>query len=719
MIYRRRVQALQAPCWIILSGRLAARREVGMTKRTDISRRQFVNSTVSAITAAALPLGKLSWPAGSNNTSFSASPNSPLSAEPKDQGVLNLAKSPYAKLRNVPVHAVKITSGFWAARRQTNVEKSIPSMEKLLEGNGRMNNFLRLAGKSDAPQHGPVYSDSDVYKWTEAAGFALQSGDRPELRGIADKIIKEIVAAQEPSGYLNTYYVGDHAKDRMTPDVQRWGHELYNIGHMIQGAIAYYRATGDRTLLNAGIRFIDGFLLPNFGPASDKKAIFSGHPEIELALIELYRTTGDKRHLELAGYILQGDDRIKVPHRGYVYHFCGIPFTSRTHLEGHAVRAMYACCGATDYYLETGDATYWKTLNTLWDDLVNHQMYVTGGVGARSEGEAFGEPYELPNFTAYGESCAAIGNMMWNWRMLAATGDAKYADVIERALYNGINSGMSLDGTLYCYRNPLGFDPSTGDKIRNPWYDTTCCPPNLERTFASLPGYLYSTGKDGLYVHLYENSQLDWKLQDGTPLGVEQKTNYPWAGAAEVSVSPAKPAEFTLYLRIPGWSNGTQVVVNGTPVSGATAGQYLALKREWKKGDLVKLEFDMKPQVIQANQRVVEAFGRVAVQRGPLVYCLEQMDQPDGVALYDVSFDLRGSNGAQFREEFEKDLLGGVFVLTHPGTARIGPAVKGLYRRYSAEMPSTRKIELRLIPYYAWANRTETAMQVWTPALKA
>ena len=263
-----------------------------------------------------------------------------------------------------------ITQGFWGARREINVNSSIPSMEKLLEANGRMNNFLRLVGKSDAPQQGPVYSDSDVYKWTEAVGFALQSGDRPELHALTDKIIKEVVAIQESSGYLNTYYVGDRAKDRMAPDIQRWGHELYNLGHMIQGAIAYYRATGDRTLLDAGMRFVDGYLLPSLGPGADKKPIFSGHPEIELALIELYRTTGDKRYLNFAGYILQGDDRIKVPQRGYVYHFCGIPFTSRTHLEGHAVRAMYACCGATDYYLETGDPSYLKTLNVLWDDLV-------------------------------------------------------------------------------------------------------------------------------------------------------------------------------------------------------------------------------------------------------------------------------------------------------------------------------------------------------------
>jgi DUF1680 family protein len=684
-----------------------------MSQRSQLSRREFVGAALSAATVSSVPIP---------NFFCSSRGDNPSAADPtwKDEGVLFVDKSPYAKLHNIPVHAVTITQGFWGARRETNVDKSIPSMEKLLEANGRMNNFLRLAGKSDAAQHGPVYSDSDVYKWTEAAGFALQSGDRPELRATADKIIKEIVAVQERSGYLNTYYVGDHAKDRMAPQVQRWGHELYNIGHMVQGAIAYYRATGDGTLLDAGIRFVDGYLLPNFGPGPNKKPILSGHPEIELALIELYRTTGDKRYLELAGYILHGDDRIKLPQDGYVYHFSGIPFTSRTHLEGHAVRAMYACCGATDYYLETGDQSYWKTLNVLWQDLVSSQMYVTGGVGARSEGEAFGDSYELPNFTAYGESCAAIGNMMWNWRMLAATGDAKFADVIERALYNGINSGMSLDGTMYCYRNPLGFDPSGGDQIRNPWYDTTCCPPNLERTFASLPGYFYSTSKDGFYVHLYDNSQLDWHLENGIGLKVVQKTNYPWDGTVEISVAPAKPSEFTFYLRVPGWSYGTQISINGKPLSGATPGQYLALQRRWSSGDVINVKFGMTPQVIEANSRVVDDYGRVAVQRGPLVYCLEQLDQPDGVQLFDVSLDVRQEASSKFREEFHNDLLGGIVVLKHTGAVSANSnSLRSLYRPYTAEAPKARQVELRFVPYYAWANRAATPMQVWTPILRA
>jgi uncharacterized protein len=687
--------------------------ELNMTNRSQISRRAFVGSAISATAIGSLPLHNLMAFSGQSGPGSS-------DRNWKDEGVLFVDNSPYAKLHSVPVHAVTITEGFWGARRQTNVAKSIPSMEQLLEANGRMKNFLRLAGKSDAPQHGPVFSDSDVYKWTEAVGFALQSGDRPELRAQAETIIKEVVAVQEPSGYLNTYYVGDRTRDRMTPEVQRWGHELYNLGHMIQGAIAFYRATGDRTLLDACIRFVDGYLLASFGPGPDKKPIFSGHPEIELALIELYRTTGEKRYLSLAGYILQGDDRIKVPQNAYVYHFCGIPFTSRTHLEGHAVRAMYACCGATDYYMETGDEAYLKTLNILWNDLVTSQMYVTGGVGARSQGEAFGDAYELPNFTAYGESCAAIGNMMWNWRMLTATGEAKYADVIERALYNGINSGMSLDGTLYCYRNPLAFDPSGGDHIRNPWYDVTCCPPNLERTFASLPGYFYSTSKDGIYVHLYDNSRLDWRLESGIALKITQKTNYPWDGAVEITLAPAKPTDFTLYVRIPGWSEDTQVKINGSPASGAIPGQYLAIERRWSPGDVVSLKFNMAPQVIEANIRVVDDYGRAAVQRGPLVYCLEQLDQPEGVPLYNVSLDLRQNASSQFHDEFQKDLLGGIVLLKHLGAASERPAsADKLYYRYAAGTAPARPVELRFIPYYAWANRAATPMQVWTPVRRA
>jgi DUF1680 family protein len=399
--------------------------------------------------------------------------------------------------------------------------------------------------------------------------------------------------------------------------------------------------------------------------------------------------------------------------------YSGTPFTARTKLEGHAVRAMYACCGATDYYMETGDATYLKTLHNLWNDMTSTKMYVTGGVGSRAAGEAFGDAYELPNARAYGESCAAIGNMMWNWRMLAVTGDAKFTDVIERALYNGINSGMSLDGTLYCYRNPLAFDPATGDKIRNTWYDTTCCPPNLERTFAALPGYFYSTSKDGIYVHLYDNSELAWHLENGTGLKITQKTNYPWDGSVEIGVTPAEASEFTFYVRIPGWAERAQVSVNGKPVAGAKPGEYLSISRKWAAGDVVHLKMEMTPQVIEANPHVVEDAGRVAVQRGPLVYCMEQLDQPSGVKLDDVALDLGRKTTGEFRSEFKPDLLGGVVALEHPGASlEFGSAHEALYSTYTPDTPKNKPVALTFIPYYAWANREATPMQVWTPLLK-
>lgn len=693
-----------------------------MTQKREVSRRQFVASAAAAAGLSSFPARDL-FAAIGRQTSAMASPHDviALTDNPnwKDQGVENLAKSPHAKLRNIPVRAVTIKNGFWGVRRETNVAKSIPTMHDLLEANGRMDNFRRLVGKSNAAQHGPVYSDSDVYKWTEAVGFVLQSGDRPELRARAEKAIDEVVSAQEPSGYLNTYYVDDRKTLRMQPQTQTTGHELYNIGHLLQGAVAYYRATGDRKLLDAGIRFVDDFLIPNYGPAP-KQPIVSGHPEIEMGLIELYRITGDKRQLDLAGYILRGDKRIDLPERRTIYMFSGTPFTQRTKLEGHAVRAMYACCGATDYYMETGDDSYWKTLNTLWDDMVTTKMYVTGGVGSRSDGEAFGDAYELPNFRAYGESCAAIGNMMWNWRMLAVTGDAKFTDVIERALYNGINSGMSLDGTMYCYRNPLAFDPSTGDKIRNPWYDTTCCPPNLERTFGSLPGYFYSTSNDGIYVHLYDNSELDWHLENGTGLKITQTTNYPWDGKVDIKVTPAQPAEFVFYVRIPGWADRAQVQVNGRAVESVKPGQYLPIRRRWAPGDRIHLEVGMAPQVLEANPRVADDTGRVAVQRGPLVYCLEGLDQSNGVSLSSVALELGKRPESEFQLEMKNDLLGGVLVLHHTGVSYDRNSSDSvLYPRYTGMTPRTTRVPLTFIPYYAWANRQATSMQVWTPVYRS
>jgi len=690
-----------------------------MTTSNPVSRRKFIETSTAAAAAAYVANPALAFALG--KPSAAARGVDSTQVPWRDQGVLNLANSPYAKLHSVPVHAVTIEDGFWSKRRETNVKSSIPTMRDQLLEHGRMDNFRRLVGKSSEPQKGPVYSDSDIYKWMEAVGFALQSGELPEVHNQTAAMIKEVIAVQEPSGYINTYYVQDRAEQRMLQKTQRDGHELYCLGHMLQGAIAYYRATGDTTLLDAGAKMVDDFLIPNYGPGPDKKPIVAGHPEIEMSLIELYRTTGRKQYVDLAGYILHGDDRFKFEPSRIVYMYCGIPFTSRTKLEGHAVRAMYACCGATDYYLETGDETYWKTLTTLWNDLSQRQMYITGGVGARSDGESFGDAYELPNSQAYGESCAAIGNMMWNWRMLAASGEAKHADVIERALYNGINSGMSLDGTTYCYRNPLAFNPDSGEQIRNPWYDTTCCPPNLERTFASLPGYFYSTSKDGLYVHLYDNSTLDWHLENGTPLKVVQKTNYPWDGDVKLTVSPAEPADFAVNVRIPGWAKSAKVAVNGKAFDGAKPGEYLSIKRRWSPGDTVTLAFPMAAEIVASNPRVEENLGRVAVQRGPIVYCMEGLDQNAAAADFaEVAIVVNPKALKAFEVEHKPALLEGVTVLKHSGAVYESASDKGpLYADATAATPKTRAESLTLIPYYAWANRKPTEMQVWIPFTRA
>lgn len=623
----------------------------------------------------------------------------------RGQGILDLSRSPKAKLRNVPVQAVKMGDGFWAPRRKTNVEKSIPSMLELLEQHGIIDNFRRLSGRKTVPRRGPVYTDSDIYKWMEAVAFVLQSGDDPKLRATFERLTDDILAAQEPGGYLNTYWVEERKGDRFRK--MEGGHELYCLGHMLQAAIAYYRATGNRRLLDGGIKFVD-YLCRDFGPA--KQPLLTGHPEFEMALVELYRTTGERRYLDLAGYLLHGDgERLKLTPRSMSYMFSGKPFTSRTKLEGHAVRAMYACCGATDYYMETGDSAYWKTLELLWADMARRKMYVTGGVGSRSAGEAFGEAYELPNIVAYTESCAAIGSMMWNWRMLAATGSARYTDVLERALYNGVNSGMSLEGHLYCYRNPLELVSGADDRIRNPWYDTTCCPPNLERILASLPGYMYSTSTEGLYVHLYHASELNWQLQNGTKLKVTQKTNYPWDGRVEIAVDPAVPAEFTVFVRVPGWTRSAQVDSRPAP----TPGEYLPIRRRWQAGDRIVLTFEMKPQLIAANPRVPEDSGKVAVERGPLVYCMEALDQKGTESLYDVVLPAGADPSRGFSTEFRPDLLGGVMVLKHRGAVLDTPsAAQPLYSPLAARR-TARETELTFIPYYAFANREPTAMQVW------
>jgi DUF1680 family protein len=463
-------------------------------------------------------------------------------------------------------------------------------------------------------------------------------------------------------------------------------------------------------LLEAGIRYAD-YLVENFGP--DKRPFLTGHPELEMALVELYRTTGQSKYLEFVRYIFSGveRDRLKLKDSDVRYMFSGKPFTSRTEFEGHAVRALYASSGATDYFAESGDPAYKKTLDVLWSDLTQRKMYITGGVGSRSAGETFGDPYELPSQQAYAETCAAVANVMWNFRLLSLTGDARYADVLERALYNGVNSGMSLSGALYCYRNPLA---SSGEKLRSPWYDTTCCPPNIERLFESLPGYFYATSRDGVYVNLYQNSDLDWHLENSTGIKISQSSSFPWNGDIKLAVTPTRSSDFTVYLRWPSWAAAADVQVNGQPFATGNfhPGSFIGISRTWSRGDTILLSLPLQPTPVVGNPRVADVYGRVAVQRGPLVYALEQIDQ-NGAALADLFYRLNTS----FTAEPRKDLLGGVTVLKVPGqAAEKSLGEEPLYQPLiSAANRTKRPVTLTFIPYYAIGNREPTPMEVWVP----
>ncbi len=630
----------------------------------------------------------------------------------RDEGVLYLDHSLNARLHTVPVQAVHLREGFWAERRRVTTQKSLPSLLTELEEHGVVDNFRRLEGHSELPRKGRISSDSDLYKWIEGAAWALASNETPAtdkavLRGDIESLVSHIVAAQDSNGYLNTYFVGDKAHLRFT-DLSH-SHEDYCLGHLLQAGIAYYRATGNRRLLDAGTRFAD-YVVQNFGP--DKRPFFTGHPELEMALVELYRTTGQTRYLDFTRYLFSGieRDRLKLKDSEIRYMFSGRPFTSHTEFEGHAVRALYAASGATDYYTETGDPAYRKTLDLLWTDLTRRKMYITGGVGSRSAGESFGDPYELPSESAYAETCAAVANVMWNFRLLMMTGDARYSDVLERTLYNGANAGMSLGGNLYCYRNPLA---STGEKLRNPWYDVTCCPPNLERLFESLPGYLYAVSRDGVYVNLYHSSELDWHLEDGTGIQISQSTEYPWSGAIRLKVAPAKPADFTVYVRWPSWAQSISLEVNGTPVdvTAARSGSYIPISRRWEPGDSVGIDLPMPAVPMIANPRVADDYGRIAMQRGPLVYALEQIDQ-NGAPLGDIFYRV----GSSIAAEPKKDLLGGVTLLKTSGqVAEKSLGEEPLYQPLTGGTRAKRPLTLTFIPYYAIGNREPTPMEVWIP----
>jgi DUF1680 family protein len=609
----------------------------------------------------------------------------------------------------VPIDAVTIDDTFWAPRRRQNREVTIPSQHKQLWETGRFDNLLRVAGTFDGPFLGRYFNDSDVYKWLEAASWSLADTPDPELEQQVDDAIAIIEAAQQPDGYLNSYFALERANERWT-DADL--HEMYCAGHLFQAAVAHHRATGSVRLLQVATRLAD-YLDATFGPEEDGKRIWTdGHPEVEMGLVELARDTGEQRYLALARFLVdvRGHGHLGDAYNrfGREYHQDHQPFRDLDEIVGHAVRAVYLNAGVADIYAETGETALGEALDRLWLNMTSRKMYISGGIGSRYDGESFGENYELPNRLAYTETCAAIGSVMWSWRMLLIAGDARYADLIELQLYNAMLSGVSLDGEFYFYQNPLADE---GKHRRAPWFQTACCPPNVARTLASLPGYVYTVDDASIWVHLYADGSATVPMPNGMTIDVSQRTNYPWDGEIELLVNSA--TDTTLRLRIPGWcgSNAT-ISVNGETIEAeASPGSYAAIQRSWNPGDTVRLSLSMPVRRVSSHPYVTENTGRIALMRGPLLYCVEQADNPD-IELRDLTLH----DEATFSETFHPDLLGGVVTVQTSMDCR-PPEPGWTNKSYrSGYVPPDRlssRVNVTAIPYYAWANREPGRMRVW------
>ncbi|MGQ9479737.1 MAG: glycoside hydrolase family 127 protein [Thermoproteota archaeon] len=612
--------------------------------------------------------------------------------------VVNNLKSPYSRLHSVPIECVKLKEGFWARRLEVIRKVTIPSQYLLLEKTGRIDNFRRASGKRKGEFKGLVFNDSDVYKWLEATAFILATGFDEELYSVVQRIVEEISFAQDQDGYLNTFFVFEEKGRRWTN--LRDMHELYCAGHLIQAAVALHRAVGDRKLLDVALRFAN-HIVEVFGIGG--RVGVPGHPEIEMALVELYRETGNNAYLELAKSFL--DNRGRGIIGGGVYHIDHKPFRELSEIIGHAVRALYLNCGATDIYMETGDMEIWGALERLWKNMAECKMYVTGGVGSRYDGESFGFNYELPNMYAYAETCAAIASFMWNWRMFLASGDAKYVDLMELTLYNGILAGISLNGKEYLYVNPLA---DRGTHRRQEWFECACCPPNVARLIASLTGYFYSVSEDGIWVNLYDKSVSHIEFR-GSTVTIIQDTNYPWDEKVAIRIGLEKELSFNLNLRIPGWSRGAEICVTGSNLQEEfKPGTYFTLHRAWKDGDEIELSLEMPVRKIYCNPHVYENLGKVVLARGPIVYCLEGADNKE----FNV-WDLSIPTDAEIRAEWIPSLLDGVMVLKGEGYVSNSDWKQDyLYRDLNSNV-ELRRVDFTAIPYYAWANREPGSMTVW------
>lgn len=615
----------------------------------------------------------------------------------------------------VPFTSVHVSGPFWGARLEASRNVTIPLAFGKCEENERYANFVRAANPSEEYKvEGFSFDDTDVYKTIEGAAYRLHNYPDKKLEAYIDSIVDIMADAQEPDGYLYTARTQNPAhphawagKDRWT-SVENLSHEFYNLGHMIEGAVAYYQATGKRKFLDIACRYAD-CVDRNIGDGEGKLRLVPGHQIAEMALVRLYNVTGEKRYFDLAKFFL---DARGTTARKQEYSQSHKPVLEQDEAVGHAVRATYMYAGMADVAAVSGDTAYTHAIDRIWENIVNKKLYITGGIGARHQGEAFGKNYELPNATAYNETCAAIGNVYTNYRLFLLHGDSKYYDVLERTLYNGLISGVSIDGGSFFYPNPL---TSTGDYSRKPWFGCACCPSNISRFIPSLPGYIYATKDKSLYVNLFMPNTAEVNV-GGRKFTLSQTTSYPWDGNITVTVDKGS-GDMAMKIRIPGWVRNEvvpgdlysyidgeaptySVAVNGEAVSGELDNGYVTINRKWRKGDKVDIAFDMPVRTVKANDKVSADRGRVAVERGPVVYCAEW---PDNEA--DIHTVLLNRQ-PQFKLGEHVGELGGINKISTDAQALSYDAAGRL---------NVSNTTLTLIPYYAWAHRGEGNMAVWLP----
>lgn len=606
---------------------------------------------------------------------------------------------------------VEIEDNFWKPRITTVSKVTIPVCIAQTEvRTPRIRNYEKVAAKKGEKHEGIYFDDSDVYKALEAIAYSLKNNPDPALEKKADEWIDKIAAAQLPDGYLNTYFTLEGLDKRWT-DMHL--HEDYCAGHLIEAAVAYFNTTGKRKLLDVAIRFADHidatFRIPN-------RNWVPGHEEIELALVKLYKTTGNKNYLELSDWFLQqrGHGYLRKDEEGKKYCQDRLPLKEETQIVGHAVRAMYLYTGAADVGAAKSDAGYMNAMKQVWEDVVYRNMYITGGIGSSGSNEGFSVDYDLPNEHAYCETCASVGMVFWNQRMNLLTGESKYIDILERSLYNGALDGLSMTGDRFFYGNPLA---SSGGYSRSEWFGCACCPSNIARLIESVGDYIYAKSSDAVWVNLFVGSSSSLTL-NSTTVQIKQTTNYPWDGKVQIAVEPDKRTEFKLYVRIPGWAinkpvpgetytclNGTAekytLSLNGVPVDFKIENGYAIISNKWKKGDKVELNLPMEVHRIIATAEVKDDRNRVALQRGPLVYCFEHPDN-DGQVMNMAIPDV-----AVFNPVYKPDLLNGVVVLQAEA-----PVVSVSSDKLTVKT-STKQVTA--IPYFTWANRGEGQMQIWMP----